>query len=223
MTQESKLKNKREINILVSAGPTREPIDQVRYISNMSTGATGIIIAKESFNRGYDTELLLGPGEFNLEENNQVKVTRFITTNDLLNLVLEKIKKVNIYISTAAVADYSPIIKDEKIPSGKEKLTIKLYPTPKVIKIAKQFANYNTIFVAFKLNYNLSEEELIEKAKSSYDNIADIIVVNDLRDVNQTITSHKAIILFKGNIYCKVNSNEEIAKTIFDIIGEIVI
>lgn len=196
--------------VLVTAGPTRESIDAIRYISNIFTGRTGVEIAKEAYNRGYNVELIYGPGSAKIPD--YLRVTNITTTSDLLREVLKKIKNTDIFISAAAVLDYSPRKVDRKIESGISELVIKLYPTPKIIHEARKLTRKETLFVTFKLDYKLPKEELIAQARSTK---GDIIVANDLSNISEN--QHPALILYKDKIE-KANTKREIAVKLFDII-----
>jgi len=206
--------NRKKVNVLISAGPTREPIDAVRFISNFSTGELGVEIAKESYLRGYQTELLYGYGT--TEVPGYLNVTRFTNTQDLLDKVLQRLPNIQVYISSAAVADYFPVYENKKISSDKDEMILKLAPTPKVLKQAHAAAREGTVFVAFKLEYNLSEEELLQKALHSYGQITPIIVINDLTKINQQ--EHCAAITYNGRVIKRVSSKKSLARAIFDLL-----
>ncbi|PIZ52336.1 hypothetical protein COY27_00640 [Candidatus Woesearchaeota archaeon CG_4_10_14_0_2_um_filter_33_13] len=209
---ELKGEQKKKLKILITAGPTREYLDPVRFISNFSSGETGVKIADEAYQRGYDVELIFGPGTAIVPE--YIKTTRIVSAAELLQAALEKIKDVDVYISAAAVADYSPTKVDQKIESGKEELIVKLYPNPKIIKEVFKHSKKDSIFVAFKLNYNLTEEELIKKATDSYGRIAKVLVVNDLKNIDKN--KHSAIIISKGKIFSRVDNNKDLALELFN-------
>jgi len=200
------------INVLITAGPTREPIDVVRHISNMSTGRLGVEIAREAFRRDYNVLLLYGQGTAKVPP--YIRTERFTTTQSLLTKVLQELPRTDIFISSAAVSDYAPVPLDEKISSDKDELSIQLRPTPKVIKEAKKAARLDTRFVAFKLGYKMKESDLIEQAIASYGSVADLIVCNDLADITEE--RHPAIVLYKGQVVSRVEYKSHIAKAIFD-------
>jgi phosphopantothenoylcysteine decarboxylase/phosphopantothenate--cysteine ligase len=195
------------LRILITAGATREPIDTVRFISNVSTGKMGVEIAKEAARRGHSVYLLQGTGSYPAPED--ILTARFTTTKDLMKKVTEIISDFDVYISAAAVSDYAPEFVDAKIGSNQEELVLRLKPTPKVIREAKKAARKDTLFVAFKLEYN--KENIVEIAKKAYDDIADIIVVNDLADIDDS--KHIAQILCKGRVH-RASTKEDIAKQI---------
>lgn len=203
---------KKSLRVLITAGPTREQIDAVRYISNMSTGNLGVEIAKEAHRRGYNTHLLYGFGTAQVPD--YIPTERFTTTESLLEKVSSRIKNYDIFISAAAVSDYATVPKNEKISSDNKELTIKLKQTPKVIKEARKIANKNIRFVAFKLGYNLNENKLIKQAIDSYGSVADIMVCNDLANITEN--EHPATILYKNKRVSKVNNKKQIARAIFE-------
>lgn len=207
-----KEKQKKDISVLVTAGATREPIDAVRHISNFATGRLGTEIAKEAYYRGYDIHLLYGFGI--AEVPDYIDTTNFTTTQSLLEKVLEKIRDTDVYISSAAVSDYAPVPEDKKISSEEDELVIRLHPLPKVLKEAKAASREGSTFVAFKLGYNLSEEELIRQAITSYGDIADIVVSNDLKKIEGF--KQESVLLYKGQVVGRTHTKQELARAIFD-------
>lgn len=202
------------IKVLITAGPTRERIDAIRYIQNKSTGKLGIQIAKEAYKRGYDVILIYGPGTARVPS--YLQVIRVESTKDMLKEVLKRIKDVDVFISAAAVSDYSPRYQDIKIASGMDKLTIELYPNPKIIEEARKIAGNKTIFVTFKLEYNVDDKTLIERAKNTK---GDIVVANDIKNIKGS--HHPALILF-GQKIIKAKTKKEIATIIVDLISDII-
>jgi len=204
---------KNRIKVLVTAGPTREKIDAIRFIQNISTGRLGVEIAKEAHKRGYEVSLIYGPGTARVPKYiNTVKIS---STMDILNEVRNMIGDVDIFISAAAVADYSPKYRNEKIPSGNNKVIIELYPNPKVIEEARRIAREDTIFVTFKLEYDVDKSVLIEKAKATK---GDIIVANDITKINAK--KHPAFIIY-GDKTIRAKDKKDIANKIFNIVDNI--
>ena len=95
------------MKILVTAGPTREPIDPVRFISNYSTGAMGYAIAQEARKRGHKTTLISGPT--NLKAPCKAKIIKIITAEDMFRAVKKESKNADCIIMAAAVADFRPV------------------------------------------------------------------------------------------------------------------
>ena len=93
--------------VLITAGPTYEAIDPVRFIGNRSSGKMGVALAIECANHGANVELILGPSSLSVNHSN-VKVNRVENTNEMYHLCLEKFDDVDIAFFAAAVSDYKP-------------------------------------------------------------------------------------------------------------------
>ena len=168
--------------ILITAGPSREAIDNVRYLSNKSSGRMGIEIAKEASARGAD--VLLVAGEC------MVKIPEYIKTNhvesalDFIKVIKDEISNNNydFFISAAAISDYKPVdLIEGKISSDNIKeLNVNMKLTPKILDIARR-KDYTLFIIAFKAETNVSRTELIDRA---YDRLlkseSDLIVANDV-------------------------------------------
>lgn len=178
--------------ILVTAGGTSEPLDDVRVISNRSTGCTGSSIADHLYDMGFEVTLLLS--RMGQAPKRPVDVHRFETFEDLKTLMRKELSEneVTTLIHLAAVSDYSvefvqangqPVL-STKIPSG-AKIQIGLKPNPKLISMAKAWSkNKNLQLIGFKLTSqadNQAAEEAVQKIL--IDSAADYIVHNDSRDL----------------------------------------
>ena len=177
------LKNKK---ILVTSGPTSEPIDPIRFITNKSSGKMGTSIAEQAFLRGADVILLRNKNS--KEPNYHIKEDFFITVNDLLENIKNYINDVDIFIHTAAVSDFTTNKNNGKIKSNK-KLNLELHPTTKIFEKLKTL-NKNIFLVGFKAEYNLENSDLIE---SAYDILqkanADLVVANDISKTDSGFNS----------------------------------
>ncbi|MHA1291480.1 MAG: bifunctional phosphopantothenoylcysteine decarboxylase/phosphopantothenate--cysteine ligase CoaBC [Promethearchaeota archaeon] len=173
------LQNKK---VLVTAGPTREYIDEIRFVSNNSSGRMGIEIAKEAAARGAD--VLLINGKSLVKVPGHLNVIDVISTKDFINAVTKELKEkdYDFFICAAAISDYSPIeCQEGKISTDNVKeLQVHMKLTPKIIDEARK-VNKNVLIVAFKAETNVSRSELIERAyqRLKRSNI-DIIVANDV-------------------------------------------
>jgi phosphopantothenoylcysteine decarboxylase/phosphopantothenate--cysteine ligase len=170
---EKSLKGKK---FIITAGPTVEHIDPVRVLTNRSSGKMGIALAEVAFNRGADVTLVYGPGYEPPPAG--VKVVRVETTDDMFAAVKNEMKsKPDVVIAAAAPADFSAEKPYQTKLDSKEKLEIKLKPTPKIIDVVKKLSN-KTKLVAFKVEFGKKEikkvSELFERSK------ADLVVVNDV-------------------------------------------
>ncbi|MDI6916962.1 MAG: bifunctional phosphopantothenoylcysteine decarboxylase/phosphopantothenate--cysteine ligase CoaBC [Thermoplasmatales archaeon] len=204
------LKNKK---ILIVSGPTSEAVDDVRSITNKSSGKTGIELAKNAFERGGKVKLLYGNGT---EKAPEYIETETFTSADQLRKKLKK-PRYDIIIVCAAISDYTIKKHDGKIPSGKKEITLKLKPSPKIIKIIRK--NFKGFLAGFKLESNISREKLLEKAyKYLKENNLDLIVANDTKNVkpdeNEVIIVDK-----KRNTIMIKDRKEKIAEKILDVIA----
>lgn len=124
------------LRVLVTAGPTHEPIDSVRFIGNRSSGAMGIAIADEAAASGCACTLLLGP-TFLTPTHSSIRVLRFRTTADLQALLAQEFPQCDMLIMAAAVADYRPqgpkAGRPSKIPRKRAGLTLNLESTPDLV------------------------------------------------------------------------------------------
>jgi len=188
--------------ILITAGPTHEPVDDVRYIANRSSGRLGIETARAAADAGDDVTLLLGPGP---EEPDDTRITthRFRTSADLLLLLEEHFPHCDALIMSAAVADYRPVIGDDastpaKIPRGREQLTLHLEPTPDLVARCAASRTPEQIIVAFALEpadtlEKGGREKLIRKG-------VDAVVANALSSMESTAISNARFITTEGEL-----------------------
>ncbi len=123
--------------VLVSAGPTREAIDPVRYLSNHSSGKMGFSIAAAAQEAGAKVMLVAGP--VNLPTPERVERLDVISAMEMHDVILQQAKAADIFISTAAVADYRPALAgDEKLKRNDNRLTLELLPNPDILATVKQ-------------------------------------------------------------------------------------
>lgn len=210
--------------LLISAGATFEKIDEVRGITNLSSGKTGVEIAKEAFIRGADVTLIQGymtvdvPPVFNIIHAGSVNEMQDAVTNQVLDY--------DIFISAAAVSDFIPKIEAETIKiSSAESITLKLEKAPKIIGEVKKI-NPEIFLVGFKADYNVSDEYLIDSARKKMEESgADLMVANDVAvdDGGFGSDKNKVIILDEEVVSVPLISKKEIAGKILDRILERII
>ena len=163
---------------LITAGPTYEPIDPVRFIGNRSTGKMGICIAEELANQGADVHLVLGPSKLNASNN--VKVSHVKTASEMYEAVISNTKDSDIIIMAAAVADYTPKEKSaEKIKKSNGMLDLDLIQTKDILKTVGSSKTNDQILVGFALETNNEIENAKRKLESKN---LDFIVLNSLRN-----------------------------------------
>jgi phosphopantothenoylcysteine decarboxylase/phosphopantothenate--cysteine ligase len=161
--------------VLITAGPTCEDLDPVRYLTNRSSGKMGYAVAEAAARRGAKTILISGPTS--LETPNGVRRIDVRTASDMLRAANENFEKATIAIFAAAVADYRPAKSfDQKIKREKEPLTITLEPNPDILAtVAKNKGN--RLVVGFAAETERVAENARKKLTAKN---ADIIVANDV-------------------------------------------
>jgi phosphopantothenoylcysteine decarboxylase/phosphopantothenate--cysteine ligase len=164
---------------LVTAGPTHEPFDPVRYIGNQSTGKMGVALARELAQRGADVELVLGPSSLEINDP-RIRVTRVQSAEEMYNACLEIFPSTQIAVMSAAVADYTPIsFSPEKIKKNSKTFTLELSRTKDILQALGEKKKNGQLLVGFALE-NTDEESYARKKLKSKN--ADMIVLNSLND-----------------------------------------
>ncbi|NVM37638.1 MAG: bifunctional phosphopantothenoylcysteine decarboxylase/phosphopantothenate--cysteine ligase CoaBC [Candidatus Lokiarchaeota archaeon] len=213
--------------ILITAGPTREAIDSVRFVSNKSSGRMGIEIAKEASARGAD--VLLIAGECMVKLPDYINTKRVVSTDDFIKTVKDEISFNNydIFISAAAVSDYKPTecIEGKISSDNVEELHVNMKLTPKIINVARK-KDYNLFIVAFKAETNVSKSELIDRAYNRLvKSEVDLIVANDIgrEDIGFNSKYNEIFIIDKKKHITHVERNTKrfIASKILDIVLEV--
>lgn len=164
---------------LVSAGPTYEPIDPVRFIGNHSSGKMGVAIAEELYVRGAEVTLVLGPSGLALPISG-INTVRVNTAEEMFEACYGAFKKADLTVMAAAVADYTPVTTARnKIKKTDEKLVIELRKTKDILGHMGIEKKKNQVLVGFALE--TEKEQFHAKQKLSKKN-ADMIVLNSLND-----------------------------------------
>ncbi len=164
--------------VLISAGPTYEQLDPVRFIGNNSTGKMGIAIAYECLNRGAEVILVLGPS--NEEVPTGINVINVRSAAQMYDACIQAFDKMDIAIMSAAVADYTPInVAQEKIKKSDAVFTLELGKTEDILKKLGSIKKDNQILVGFALETENEKENAIKKLETKN---ADFIVLNSMKD-----------------------------------------
>jgi len=164
---------------LVTAGPTYEKIDPVRFIGNHSSGKMGVAIANELCEQGAEVTLILGPG-CNVKPQDAVKIYQVVSAKDMLDSCLEHFSNSHIIVMSAAVADYTPTVKaDLKIKKKDDEMFIELSKTEDILKKLGEIKKKEQILVGFALETNNEYDHAIEKLHKKN---LDFIVLNSLND-----------------------------------------
>ena len=203
--------------VLITAGPTYEAIDPVRFIGNHSSGKMGFSLAKEAADRGAKVILISGPSA-EKTDNPNILVHRVTSAKEMFTKVFDHFENVDIAIASAAVADYAPKeVASEKIKKNDDSLTIELVKNPDILKTmgekkSKQF------LVGFALETQNEEENA--KGKLQKKNL-DTIVLNSLRDEGAGFkgTTNKIKIITETTVTeFPLKSKNEVAKDILNFV-----
>jgi phosphopantothenoylcysteine decarboxylase/phosphopantothenate--cysteine ligase len=173
-------KNLLKKKVLITAGPTYEKIDPVRFIGNYSSGKMGFAIAEECANRGAEVILVTGPTALNITHPN-IKRIDVESANEMYSASISAFPQMDVAILSAAVADYRPTQQeDTKIKrNDNEDITIKLTPNPDIAAALGKIKKDNQIIVGFALETNDEENNAIKKIEKKNFNY---IVLNSLND-----------------------------------------
>lgn len=160
------------LNVLVTAGPTVEAIDPVRFISNHSSGKMGYAIANDAAKRGANVTLISGP--VSVKALPQVKVIDVVSAKDMFEAVKDNFKTQDIVVKAAAVADYTPVIvADNKIKKSDEDMCIKVKRTEDILKYVSENRTPNQYICGFSMETeNLFENSRAKLEKKKLDMIA---------------------------------------------------
>ena len=214
---EKDLKGKK---ILVTAGPTREAIDPVRYITNHSTGKMGYAIAKTAALRGADVTLVSGPAE--VEPPMFVNFVPVVTAKDMFEAVTSRSDEMDAVIKAAAVADYRPkFVNTEKTKKKDGDMAIELERTDDILKWLGEHKKDSQ----FLCGFSMETEHMLEnsRAKLKKKNL-DMIVANNLKVAGAgfgTDTNVVTMIRENKETELPIMSKEEVAGAILDEIFEI--
>ena len=198
-------KNKK-LKALVTAGPTREYIDPVRYISNESSGLQGYQLAKKMNEAGIQTKLILGPSKIKVDQG--IDIVRVTTANEMLEAVKENLP-VDIAIFAAAVADFRTNKKDFKIKKNNDELSIKLHENKDILKFV---STHNSLRPKLVVGFAAETNDVIKFAKDKLEKKhCDWIVANDVSDKSIGFNSHnnEVSIIQKGNDIEKITKRDK--------------
>ena len=207
---------------LVTAGPTVEPIDPVRFISNHSSGKMGIAIADALAAAGATVKLVLGPTRFGPTAPN-VETIPVKTAADMFNSCIANYPMADIVVMAAAVADYRPkVIVDKKIKKGDEGMMLELEKTHDILRTLGNNKGTDQLLVGFSLETNNEKEYALKKL---HEKNLDMIVLNTLNDEGAGFNHDtNKVTLFDRNgkeTAFPLKSKQEVAKDIVSAIIEL--
>lgn len=199
--------------ILITAGPTYEAIDPVRFIGNHSSGKMGYALAEEAARRGAQVILISGPSGLKPHHQN-IQLHRVVSAKEMFNVVFQYYDGVDIAIASAAVADYTPkVVADEKIKKNEDTFTIELVKNPDILKTMGERKQHQIL-----VGFALETQNEVENAKGKlHKKNLDMIVLNSLRDEGagfQKDTNKVRLITAEEEQPFALKSKEEVAKDI---------
>lgn len=205
--------------VLITAGPTYEPIDPVRFVGNHSSGKMGVAIAREMSNRGAKVKLVIGPTDINFDFTG-FDVVHVGSANEMYEACSKHFSSSDIAVMSAAVADYTPATKaTEKIKKANGHLTIELVKTTDILKSLGEKKKKGQLLVGFALETNNERENAIKKLNEKN---ADLIVLNSLQDSGAGFGSdtNKITVFETGGKehHFGLKSKQEVARDIVNLI-----
>ena len=207
--------------VLITAGPTYEAIDPVRFIGNHSSGLMGIEIARAFADQGAEVTLVLGPSNISVNKNN-VNVLPVTSAKEMYNAVMAMFPKTDIAVLSAAVADFRPeIVADQKIKKNPDNdtLTIKLVKTDDILKSVGNIRTDNQTVVGFALE---TENGLANAKKKLHTKNIDLIVLNEMNEsgVGFKTKTNKVSIITKNDQVTEydLKPKNEVALDVLDAI-----
>ena len=188
------------MTFLITAGPTREAIDPVRYISNRSSGKMGYAITEAALDAGHDVILISGP--VNLEPPRNAKFISVSTSDEMFDAVHQHADSCDICVLSAAVADYKPAdVSPAKIKKRNAEFSLELIPTRDILQSLGQRQNRKFLLVGFAAETDHLEANATKKLREKNCNI---IVANDARIAMES-DQNELLILFRDGEIKKIS------------------
>ena len=205
------------LKVLVTAGPTMEAVDPVRYITNHSTGKMGYAVARVCMLRG--AEVTLVTGQTTVEKPNFIKVVDITSAKEMFDEVTSRYKEQDIIVKAAAVADYRPhTVSSEKVKKSNESMVLELEKTDDIL----QFLGEHKGPGQFLCGFSMETQNMLENARAKLKKKKlDMIVANNIKVEGAgfgTDTNVITMITENGEISLDIMSKEEAAGKIMDMI-----
>ncbi|MFN4227707.1 MAG: phosphopantothenoylcysteine decarboxylase [Candidatus Ratteibacteria bacterium] len=203
----------KKIKVLISAGPTREYIDPIRFISNPSSGKMGFLIAEYAKKIGLDVILVSGPTHLNSPEG--VKIIKVETAKQMQKEILKNFPKVDLLIMAAAVSDWRPYRKFKTKIKRKKQWLLKLVPNPDILKSVSKIKKENQKIVGFALE----TDNILENAKKKLkEKKLDLIIGNTPDFFGEGKKSDVFFIFKNGKVLKFKIKKEQLPPKIFELI-----
>ena len=208
----------KKLNCLISAGPTREWIDPVRFISNPSSGKMGYALAKEAHTRGFDVNLVSGP--VSIKPVDGIMLTRVETAEEMRKAMIEKYDSSDLIIMCAAVSDHKPKFKwQQKKKKDQFPQNIEMIPNEDILEELGQRKKEFQTLVGFAAETENGVQNALQKLKKKN---LDWIALNDISKKNIGFGSeNNEITLFSSlgkKVKIEISSKEDLATAMFEVI-----
>ena len=202
-------------NVMITAGPTYEPIDPVRFIGNHSSGLMGFCLAEAAARKGAIVSLVTGPSNCTAHHRN-IRRYDVKTAEEMYQQCMSLVNEQDIIIMSAAVADFTPAqVAPEKIKKENTQLTLELVKTKDILASVGKIKRDNQLLIGFALE---TENEIENARKKLHNKNADLIVLNSLRTKGagfRTATNQVTILARDGREFAsELKSKQEIATEI---------
>jgi phosphopantothenoylcysteine decarboxylase/phosphopantothenate--cysteine ligase len=205
------------VRFLITAGPTQERIDPVRYLSNRSSGQMGYALAEAAIEAGHAVTLI--SGRVNLLAPVEAKLISVVTSDEMHDAVHQNIAEADVLVMCAAVADYKPAkFSPQKIKKGEDRLFLELIATRDILASLPRERNF--LVVGFAAETNDLEHNARKKLREKH---LDLIVANDVSraDIGMETAENEVTILFRNDETKKISrtSKKNIARELIKIIS----
>ena len=203
------------MTILITAGPTREAIDPVRYLTNRSSGKMGYALAETAAEQGHHVILISGPTQLDVPD--RVDYIPVETAEQMYHAVQKKIDQADVAIFAAAVADYRPaVVPDQKIKKTGETMTIELVRNPDILGSVREKFGYEGILVGFAAE--TENVELNARGKLQRKG-CDLVIANDVsrKDIGFDVSENEILLVFPNSTQTPPkDSKQHLAHVILD-------
>jgi phosphopantothenoylcysteine decarboxylase/phosphopantothenate--cysteine ligase len=191
------------VKFLITAGPTRERIDPVRYISNRSSGKMGYAIAEAALEAGHDVILISGP--VNIDPTQHAKFVSVSSSDEMFDAVNQHADKCDVCVLCAAVADYKPAaVSSTKIKKRDKRISLELIRTRDILDSLGHRRDRRFLVVGFAAETNDVEQNALQKL---LDKNCDVIIANDVSSANSGMESdaNEVTVLFQNGERQKIS------------------
>lgn len=212
------------MNLLITTGPTREPLDDVRFLSNGSSGRMGAAVALAAAGAGHDVTLLAGcvcPDVLAPAEQVGCRIERFVTVADLQRLLAERFPACDALVMAAAVGDFRPeAIAPDKLARADGPVTLTLQPTPDLLAGVGASKKPGQVVVAFAVEVGPPERASSKARAELAAKSADVVVVNSPAAMGATMSDAAILAPDDDLLPWSRRSKDELASHLVGLLGD---